>query len=198
MSDRSTPDLERAAVLLAAILGPDGVLVGGLAVGAHGYVRATDDVDFVASVPLPDVLRRLRARGIDASLRRGDSLEGDFDTVQGTIAGVRFDVMPQLVPIDWSAAIEVTLGRRQRLRVVDLDALVRLKLRAQGPRDLMDVAALVAVHPETRESTRETARAYGALEGLDRWLADARLARDVGAPSTAKRRKPRKTRSRAK
>lgn len=178
MSNRGAPDLERVALLLADVLGADGLLVGGLAVGAHGYVRATDDVDFVVKVPLAEAHKRLRARGIDATLRRGDRSESDFDTVQGTIDGVRFDILPQLVPIEWRHAIEVRLARR-RLRVVDLDGLVRLKLHAQGPRDLMDVAALVLAHPEVRERAREAARAYGALDRLDRWLEDPRLARDL-------------------
>jgi len=194
VSEPGTPDLERVALLLAEVLGPDGVLVGGLAVGAHGYVRATDDVDFLVKVPLPEVVRRLRARGIDASLRRGDSAEGDFDTVQGTVDGVRFDVMQQLVPIEWPRAIEVTMAGRRRLRVVDLDGLVRLKLRAQGPRDLMDVAALVLAHPETREHTREAARAYGALDRLDGWLADKRLARDLAGSSSPGRTKRKRRR----
>ncbi len=193
MSDRGAPDLERVALLLADVLGADGLLVGGLAVGAHGYVRATDDVDFVVKVPLAEAHKRLRARGIDATLRRGDRSESDFDTVQGTIDGVRFDILPQLVPIEWRHAIEVRLARR-RLRVVDLDGLVRLKLHAQGPRDLMDVAALVLAHPEVRERAREAARAYGALDRLDGWLADPRLARGVRRPAPlggAKRRRRR-------
>lgn len=194
MSDRGAPDLEHVALLLADVLGADGLLVGGLAVGAHGYVRATDDVDFVVKVPLAEAHKRLRARGIDATLRRGDRSEGDFDTVQGTIDGVRFDVMPQLVPIEWRHAIEVTLAGRRRLRVVDLDGLVRLKLHAQGPRDLMDVAALVLAHPEMRERTREAARAYGALDRLDGWLADSRLAKDLRRPAPLGRTKRKRRR----
>lgn len=38
-------DLERVAFRLAEILGDDGVLVGALAVAAHGFIRATSDVD---------------------------------------------------------------------------------------------------------------------------------------------------------
>ena len=86
------------------------------------------------------------------------------------------------------------MAGHRRLRVVDLDGLVRLKLRAQGPRDLMDVAALVLAHPETRERAREAARAYGALDGLDRWLADARLARDLAGSSPPGRTKRKRRR----
>jgi hypothetical protein len=67
------------------------------------------------------------------------------------------------------------MTEKRRLRVVDLDGLIRLKLLAQGPRDLMDVAALMLRHPERVAAAREAARSYGVLERLDQWLADPRL-----------------------
>jgi len=167
--------LERVALLLAEALGEDGVLVGGMAVGAHGYVRATDDVDFVARVPLTQVRQRLHTLGIRATVHRGNVLEGDFDCLKGTLGGVRFEVMPPLVALEWDRAIAVLMTDKRRLRVVDLDGLIRLKLRAHGPRDLMDVAALTIRHPERLASAREVARSYGVLERLDHWLADPRL-----------------------
>jgi hypothetical protein len=57
-------DLEKVAVHLARILGPDDcLLVGGMAVGAHGYVRATKDVDFIVNTRLESVVTRLRMLG---------------------------------------------------------------------------------------------------------------------------------------
>ncbi len=146
-----------------------------MAVGAHGYVRATDGVDFVTRMPLTDVRERLLGRGIKAALHRGSVLEDDFDCLKGTVDGVRFDVMPPLVALEWDRVIEVPMTQRRSLRVVDLDGLIRLKLRAQGPRDLMDVAALTIRHPERLASARETARSHGVLDRLDHWLADPRL-----------------------
>jgi hypothetical protein len=183
-------DLERVALLLAEVLGESGMLVGGMAVGAHGYVRATDDVDFVARIPLTEVRKRLHALGIAATVHRGNALEGDFDCLKGTVDGVRFDVMPPLVALEWDRVIEVPMTEKRRLRVVDLDGLIRLKLRAQGPRDLMDVAALTLRHPERLAAAREAAGSYGALDRLDRWLADPRLQAEVletGKPSNAKK-----------
>lgn len=185
-------DLERVALLLAEVLGENGVLVGGMAVGAHGYVRATDDVDFMVRVPLADVGRRLRALGIVATVRRGDPAEGGFDRLKGTIDGVRFDVMPPLVPLDWERAIEVPMTEKGRLRVVDLDGLIRLKLLAHGPRDLMDVAALALRHPGRLQAAREIARTYGVLDRLDLWLSDPRLRAEMTEISEAK--KPKKRR----
>jgi hypothetical protein len=173
------PDLERVALRLAEVLGETAVLVGAMAVGAHGYVRATGDVDFVAELPLAEVSKRLRDHGISATLHRGDPLEGDFPCLKGTLDGVRFDVMPPLVPLDLKRAIEVSMSASGRLRVVDLDGLIRLKLRAQGPKDLMDVAALVLRHPDQLETTRKAAGAYGILDRLDHWLRDPRLQAEI-------------------
>ncbi len=104
--------------------------------------------------------------------------------------GVRFDVMPPLVALEWDRAIEVPMTEKRRLRVIDLDGLVRLKLRAQGPRDLMDVAALTLRHPERLAAAREAARSYGALDRLDQWLADPRLQAELletGKPPKARK-----------
>jgi hypothetical protein len=169
-------DLERVARRVVRALGKDDcVLVGGLAVGAYGYVRATKDVDFVARIPLAEARRRLRERGMPAVVRRGDPAEGDFPCVRATVDGVRVDVLPELVPIEWDQAVELRLSRGTALRVVDLDALFRLKLQARGPKDLMDVAALLLRHPGQGPRVRELATAYGVREGLDAWLEDRRL-----------------------
>ena len=92
---------------------------------------------------------------------------------------VRVDVLPPLVPIDWARATEVKLGGKARLRVVDLDGLLRLKLHAGGPRDLMDVAALALRHPELEARASEYSRAYGLEDKLTMWLTDPRLKADV-------------------
>jgi hypothetical protein len=56
-------DLERVATQIAGVLGDAGMLVGGLAVGAWGYIRATDDIDFVAGIPADEVKERLESAG---------------------------------------------------------------------------------------------------------------------------------------
>ena len=72
MTDTVGPDdLEEAATRIAAALGDDGVLAGALAVAAWGYVRATDDIDFVARLPAALVVERLKAAGISSRSRFG-------------------------------------------------------------------------------------------------------------------------------
>lgn len=173
-------DLVQIASRVAAILGPrDCLLVGGLAVGAHGYVRATGDVDFVTRVPLVEAQKRLRERGVQAAITPGDPLAGDFQCLKAAIDGVRIDVMPPLAPLDWEHGIELKVTRTARLRVVDLDGLLCLKLRAQGPKDLMDAAALVLQHPEHRARGRELAIAYGVADRFETWLTDSRLRAEI-------------------
>jgi hypothetical protein len=170
----SDPDLIRVAARVAAVLGPECcLLVGGLAVAAHGYVRATDDVDFIVDLPLEAARKRLAARGIATEVLRGDPAEGDFPCLRGWLEGTRFDVLTLLVPIDWNDATTVPTAEGP-LRLVGLEGLLRLKLRAQGPQDLLDAAVLVLRHPQHREVARSIAEAYRVQDRLDRLMADPR------------------------
>jgi len=183
------PDLRKAAVHLAQLLGPeDCLLVGGMAVGAYGYVRATKDVDFVVRVKLDEVCARLERQGIRVTLTRGDPLEGD-PCIKGMLDGVPFDVMPALVPLDWERAVQMPMGRGATLQVVSLEGLIRLKVRAQGPRDLLDVAALVLRHPEHLHLARELGAAYRVADKLEIWLSDPRLKAEMEPPRRARPRK---------
>src|SRR5512143_1938783 len=169
-------DIETAATTLAAVLGEAGILIGGLAVSAWGYVRATDDVDFVANVSVQEVQERLAAAGIDSRVLRGRRLDGDIPwCVRGRIGGFAFDVLPPLVPIDFEKAVTVTLAAQKPVRVVDLEALLRLKLRAGGPQDLLDTAKLLRAHPELVNRIRPIAEKYRLWVQVDQWMKDPRV-----------------------
>ena len=152
-------------------------MIGGLAVSAHGYVRATDDVDFISVADPQEIQGLLAAAGIASSIRRGDVLEGDIrSVVYGTIDGIRFDILFPPVHIDWNRTVALPIEEGQpRLRVVDLDALIRLKLRAGGPQDLIDIVQLVRRHPEMQEQALRFAEAYKLRDRLELWLADPRI-----------------------
>lgn len=194
-----------AAVRLARLLGPDEcVLIGGLAVGAHGYVRATNDLDFVCRQPLAATRERLQKQGIPTRLLKGDALDGGFSCLKGEIDGIPFDVLPPLVPIAWDQALTLDLGGGT-LRVVDLDGLLQLKFRADGPQDLLDAAHLVLRHPEMEARARELATAYRSRDRFDAWLRDPRIlaqaredeereTRRAKRPSPAARARPRRLR----
>lgn len=177
MASTVGPDeLEEAATRIAATLGDEGMMVGGMAVSAWGYVRATDDVDFVAKLTAAAVLERLNAAGISARIQKGSVLDGDIEwCIKGRLGDVVFDILPPLVPLDFERAVTVTLGQGNAIRVVDLDGLLRLKLRAGGPQDLLDAAQLLKKHPELLDQIRPVAEAYSQWERLESWLGDPRL-----------------------
>lgn len=173
-------DFEAAALRLAGAIGSDDCrLIGGLAVSAYGYVRATKDVDFVARPPLAEVKRRLVEGGIEAELFRGDVLEGDFPCLRGSCDGVPYDVLPPLVAVDWERGAVALEDENIRLKVVPLDALLAFKMKAQGGKDLMDAAMLVLLHPEMRATALELAQGYRVGDRFQIFLKDPRLAREV-------------------
>ena len=146
--------------------GVDYVLIGGLAVGAHGFPRATKDLDIV---PAPDVanlerlatlLRRVGAQhhglgDFDASEFPFDPLDpaelaagGNFvlDTQLG-----RIDIMQWVPGVPGEAAYEHlarnainTMLGGHRVRVCSRDDLIAMKRAAGRPQDLLDLEELGA------------------------------------------------------
>ena len=140
--------------------GVEFLLIGGVAVGFHGFVRGTKDVDVVPA-PDPENLARLSRvlKGLDAQLDGA----GDFEDqelpnpldpealalggnwVLNTRLG-RFDIM-QWIGDDalWEklsrTAVETELGDL-KLKIVDYDGLVALKEQAGRPQDLIDLQRL--------------------------------------------------------
>jgi hypothetical protein len=164
-----------AAVRLSRLIGQNEcVLVGGLAVGVHGFVRGTDDLDLLTRVPLLRTQEILSKAGIETRILRAGSFEGGFDCLKGEVDGIPFDVLPPLVPIAWDDAVTLDVDSMP-LKVVDLDGLLALKFRAAGPQDLLDAARLVVRHPEHEARARELAMAYRALDRFEGWLEDPRI-----------------------
>jgi hypothetical protein len=186
----------RVAVRLVRLLGGDCAIAGGMAVNAHGYVRATRDVDVIVSTSLQVAKQRLDDAGVKTTLFRGDVLEGDFPCLKGVLGGVPFDVLPQLVTIEPERRIVLEIHGAP-LPVVDYETLVRLKLKAGGPKDLLDVAMLVNLNPERRSRTLELAgRDLSRLVAL---IDDPRVRRDAAERKAEDRLlsvKPKKGRSR--
>jgi len=161
---------------IAEALGPEEcLLAGGLAVMAYGFVRATRDVDLLTRLPLSGARARLATRNLPTRLLRGDPLEGGLSCLKGECEGLPFDVLPQAVPVHWEAAVPVAGRGAGSLRVVALGDLLALKLKARGPKDLMDAAILVLLHPETEARTRDLATAYRVLDEFETWLNHPRM-----------------------
>jgi predicted nucleotidyltransferase len=138
--------------------GVDYVTIGAFAVIAHGYVRATADIDLIARQSR-DNLERLasafrdlnaRLRGVDADLLEIDPTDPD------TLAnGASFTLDTDAGPVDYlndvpgagdyadlrARSVEATAAG-VRVRVVGLDDLIRMKRASGRPQDLRDIANL--------------------------------------------------------
>jgi predicted nucleotidyltransferase len=136
------------------------LIIGGVAVGFHGYIRATKDVDVVPA-PDPENLRRVAAvlRELGAELDGAGEFENDelpdpLDPETLALGGNwvlqtrlgRFDLM-QWIGDDalWErlspAAEDVALGDL-RVKVVSYEDLVALKEQAGREQDLQDLKLL--------------------------------------------------------
>jgi len=159
-----TAELFRMQELLERLVEADirFVLVGGLAVGAWGYVRGTKDVDVVPD-PADENLERLAellrdldgkvevedrlltADAISIFLRTGDRTLvatelGPVDVLQG------LPQVPSFAVLDAQAA-EVDIGGL-RVRVCSLEHLLEMKRASERPRDRDDLESLEAAQQD--------------------------------------------------
>lgn len=133
------------------------VIVGGLAVGAWGYVRATKDADVMLAdgdanwQAAADTLRALDAVRVDGAPLNFDLLLGRQTVRARTRFGI-VDLIPEgLTPIDVATAEDgaraVDVNGR-RVHVASLLTLVAMKRLAGRPQDLLDLGALETAHGE--------------------------------------------------
>ena len=127
-------------------------LIGGLAVAAHGMIRATKDVDLIIDLPLQDALsleQSLIDSGFQASFYRGavdDPIAGVL-RLAVPVAGAEVSCDLLFASRAWQTravtnATSIDLGSFA-VRVAKPADLFLLKLYAGGPQDLMDAAQLL-------------------------------------------------------
>lgn len=136
----------------------DYLTIGAFAVIAHGYVRATADIDFVARQDRENLERLAsaladlgaRLRGVDAELLDIDPTDPDV-----LANGASFTMDTDAGPVDYlndvpgagdyddlrGRAVEATAAGVV-VRVVGLDDLIRMKRASGRPQDLRDIANL--------------------------------------------------------
>lgn len=149
------PDLV-GVITAANEVGLPYVIIGGFAVIANQYVRATEDVDLLISGDhtLDDMLSRFLEH-IDA--RRGGAPVplGAIATAEAMRVDSRFGQVDLLregdPPVDFAsvsgAAIELNF-HDQPARVASLASLVAFKRIAGRPRDQLDLTELERIHGE--------------------------------------------------
>lgn len=141
------------------------VVIGGHAVSAHGYERATRDVDVVFSTDrdscerLADLLRRLDSVVRVADLPApGGEITGDWLAAGGhfvfaTAYGM-LDALSWIAGLDHAAlesrALTAELSDGTELRISAYDDLVAMKRVADRPRDREDLRELEAVREKRR------------------------------------------------
>jgi hypothetical protein len=142
----------------------DFVVIGGVAVGVHGFVRATKDLDIV---PNPDEANLARLARVLVEIKAENMGAGDFapeefpydptDPVQ-LAEGTNFRLDTSLGPVDimqWVAGIEADLAyyelaaqaltvqfRDAHIRICSLEHLRAMKSAAGRPQDLDDLERL--------------------------------------------------------
>lgn len=150
-------DAMRIASARLTDLGVRHVLVGGLAVGAWGYARATSDVDFLVG-------------------------EEAFEHHPGGLVTMKYGVPIQVggVAVDLLSASanhrEDALAsfRSDGVSVAPLEVLIYLKLKSPRPRDLADVMELIRLGIERAAIRADlVTRAPELVEKWDRAVADA-------------------------
>src|SRR5215207_911975 len=164
MSEVLPPDLFHPDEMMQALVAGQVrfILIGGLAVGVHGVVRATRDMDIVPD-PDPTNLARLAAVlgelnaqqiGVDTELlpyRATDperlaaggsfqlaTVHGQLDVLQESEVIPAYEALAEdAIEIDW---------RAHRIRVCSLARLREMKRAGNRPLDQLDLDALADAH----------------------------------------------------
>ncbi|MFY8222427.1 MAG: hypothetical protein ACOVJ6_11020 [Pirellulales bacterium] len=174
----------QAAEEVAGILESRGVgvlVIGAVALAAHGYVRFTEDLDLGVNTDLGTLHKAaeaLRTAGFEVELREPDGqdplggvvdVRGPFGLVQIVNYGDRFPAA-----IDGGlAAAETVIRPGSRLRIVPLPHLVALKLYAGGTKSRADIVELLSHNPDAdMAAIRDLCRSW-RLRGLDPLIEEA-------------------------
>jgi predicted nucleotidyltransferase len=164
----------RAGEILDALAtgGVEFVVIGGIAVQAHGYIRGTGDVDVV---PRPSLLNLSRLAEVlvelDAEVLRPATPMNVSDpqllkraplvpllTRSGRLDLINFDHLagaPSSFDELQARALLVNLNGSE-IPVAGLDDLVRMKRAAGRPQDLVDIGALTRDDEELEREARES------------------------------------------
>lgn len=152
-------------------------MIGAGAMAVHGVSRSTRDLDLFTTAQecLDDTFwDDLRAAGIEARVRRGDSDDPLAGVVRFTRGGehpIDLVVGKSAWQVGIFAGARDTLIERVLVPVASRADLILLKLYAGGPQDAWDIEQLLAV-PERDALMIQVEAALGALPSRcrDQWI----------------------------
>lgn len=151
-----TPDM-RELIRLFELHEVAYAMVGGYAVNYYGYVRATQDVDFLV-LPTPDNARRVMQAladfGFGAAGIPVDYLEREHAAIHLGVEPNRIDLLTTLTGVKPAAVIEGAVRVEiddLGVRVIDLEHLIEAKRSSGRPRDQADADELVRRHAPDQE-----------------------------------------------
>ena len=138
--------VEMLSALSAA--GVEYLLVGAYAMAAHGWPRATGDIDIWVRPTLENaerVLRALQEYGAPLFDLTATDLTGPDTVFQIGVAPGRVDILSGVSGVEfdeaWASRITATLAGLE-VSAIGFDALLKNKLAAGRPKDMADVAWL--------------------------------------------------------
>jgi hypothetical protein len=127
----------------------DYVVIGAMAMPAHGYVRASLDIDLLIR-PVEDNARRVLQALADFGYDVGDLSPAIVLTKKLLFRqyAIRTDIHPHVLGVDferaWGNKVESRIGSTT-FWVASLDDLIAMKEAAGRPRDIEDARALKAI-----------------------------------------------------
>lgn len=182
--DDSRPILQ-AAEDVASILRQhqiDAVIIGGVALAAHHYVRQTEDIDLGINADLPTlrvVEKALRRAGYSTELREPDDtdpLGGVIDVTGhfGSLQIISFSGRFPAVIEDALREATIVVAEGSRLKIVPIPQLVALKLYAGGFKSKADIVELLNRNPDADiAAIRDLCQQY-QLPGFDELMQEIR------------------------
>ncbi len=172
-----------AAERIVSILAGQGVtaiVIGAIALAAHGYVRHTEDIDLgVEATPsqMRSLVQCLAEHGFEVEFHEPDSsdplcgvldVSGSFGLVQIISFADRFPAAIR----DALMAEDVRIRPGSPLRVIPIPQLVALKFYSGGSRAKADIVELLRRNPDLDlDEIRRTCQRY-RIRGFDAVLAE--------------------------
>lgn len=127
------------------------ILVGGLAVTLHGYVRLTEDIDILIDLEEDNVAKLIRSLGEFGEGFGGDLQSSDFTSEPGAIRIVEesesaaLDIFTQLAGLSFGDLVhetETSQIQGRPFHYASKSQLIRIKSGSHREKDQLDVSAL--------------------------------------------------------